>query len=408
MSWRYEGYDAAGKLRTGTIDASGEDAAREHLRKQNIFVTTLSESNAAARPASAKGGRKMRAGTRLRNLVIFTRELSVLIASGTTVVDALTALENQARDPAWKSIVGDIRRAVEQGASLAEAMESHPRVFDAVTRSLVNAGESSGGLEGMLERLASVTRQRAHIRSSVGGALVYPTLLISVSSAVLVVMMTVVLPRFTGLFETLDVPLPPTTRFLMGIGEFVRGWWWAVLLAGAGSIVAAWTWVHTPRGRDCIDSFVIRAPLVGRIVRNFSVARTTRVLGILIVSRVPLLDALRLTREATANRRFVEVIAGAEDAVTRGEPISAAFAASDLFPPAIAEAIRNGESSGNVGPVLSHIANHLDEDNEVILRSLTSILEPVILIGLGVVVAFVAISMFLPLFDLTAMAQGGG
>jgi len=407
MSWRYEGYDATGKLLTGTVDAPGEDAARERLRKQNIFVTTLTESGTEDRRPTAKAGARLRGSTRLRNLVVFTRELSVLIASGTTVVDALTALENQARDPAWKGIVGDIRRAVEQGASLAEAMEHHPRVFDAVTRSLVNAGESSGGLDEMLERLAAVTRQRAHIRSSVVGALIYPTLLISVSSGVLAVMMTVVLPRFAGLFETLDVPLPPTTRFLMGIGDLVRNWWWAVLIACAGAATAGWAWAHTPGGRDTIDSALVRLPILGRIVRSFAVARTARVLGILVVSRVPLLDALRLTREATANRRFAEVVTAAEDAVTRGEPISAAFAGSDLFPPAVSEAIRNGESSGNVGPVLAHVADHLDEDNEVILRSLTSILEPVILIMLGVVVAFVAISMFLPLFDLTAMAGGG-
>jgi type II secretory pathway component PulF len=233
-------------------------------------------------------------------------------------------------------------------------------------------------------------------------------LLIVVAVSVLGLMVGFVLPRFAGLFETLDMPLPPTTKMLMAFSHLMTHYWWAVLVGLGAAGVAARFWLISSGGRRAVHTFAVRAPQLGKIVRSFSTARISRLLGVLLQSRVPLLTALALTRESCGNMHYEALLAKVEQSVTKGESISAAMGESDLIDASACEAIRNGEKAGRVGDVLVHLADFLDEENEVIVRSLTSVLEPLILIVLGVLVAFVALSTFLPLFDLTSMTQTGG
>jgi type II secretory pathway component PulF len=220
--------------------------------------------------------------------------------------------------------------------------------------------------------------------------------------------MTFVLPRFAELFANLGAPLPPTTKMVMQASALLRGYWWAFILGAGGCVFGFRAWMRTPTGRRIVDTFLIKAPVLGKMVASFATARMARLLGIQIEAKVPLLDALRLTRMAARNVLYRELILSAEEAATQGQPVSAAFAASNLISPTITEALRSGEQSGQVAPLLISIADFLDEENDVVIRSLTSIIEPVILIVLGVLVGFVALSMFLPLFDLTAATGGGG
>jgi len=346
--------------------------------------------------------------SRLKNLAMFTRQLQVLVATGTPLVQSLAALERQSQEPSWKSLIGDVRRRVEEGSTLSEALQVHPRCFDTVYRSLIAAGETGGNLEQMLSRLAALTRQQLRVRSSVLGTLTYPCLLVLVAIGVLGLMVGFILPRFAGLYETLDAPLPASTKALMWISEMVRSYWWIALgLLVASGLGLRW-WMRTPGGKRTLDSMAIQAPQLGRIVRSFATARITRVLGVLVESHVPLLEALALTRQATSLSQYAELVGKAEECVTRGDVMSTAFANSRLISPYVTEAIRNGEQSGQIGSLLLSIADFLDEENEVIIRSLTSILEPMILIVLGLLVGMIALSMFMPLFDMTAMAGGGG
>jgi type II secretory pathway component PulF len=330
----------------------------------------------------------------------------VLVSSGTPLVQALIALERQTKDAIWREIIGGVRTKVEQGCTLSEAMSEYPQAFDAIARSLVSAGESGGGFETMLDRLSVLSRKQLHVRSALVGAMIYPALLIVVAIGVLALMLLFVLPRFAGLFETLDVKLPPMTQFLMACSDFLRSYWWSLPIAASAAFVAARSWTQTAAGRKAIDTTLLRLPAVGAILRSFSVARIARVLGVLLAGKVPLLDALALARQTVSNCKYIDLVARAEEAVTRGSNVSTVFASTDLVSPALCEAIRAGEQSGQMGPLLLNIADFLDEENEVVVKSLTSILEPVILIVLGVLVGFVALSMFLPLFDLTAAAHG--
>jgi type II secretory pathway component PulF len=414
----YQAFDAVGKAVSGSAEAPDANDAMEALRRQGLYVTSVQPTDAgggtAARDAAVAGSSApaarratMSRHKQLKNLAMFTRQLSVLMTSGTPLVQALGSLERQSSEKPWRDVVGTLRAKVEEGATLAQAMEIRSDVFDPVCRSLIAAGESGGSFGEMLERLATLTRRQMHVRNAVVGALIYPALLVFVAFGVLATMLLFVLPRFAGLFQTLDVTLPPTTRFLMTLSEFLRGYWWSLPLAGIVFGFLGHSWIKSPTGRRWADTVVLKLPMIGPILKSFAVARIARVLGVLLNGRVPLLEALSLARHTARNVNYVDLVARAEDAVTKGGSVSTAFAAGNLVSPSLCEAIRSGEQSGQMAPLLLSIADFLDEDNEVVLKSLTSILEPVILIVLGVLVGFVALSMFMPLFDLTSMTQGG-
>jgi type II secretory pathway component PulF len=410
MKFSYQAFDAAGKAVSGSTDANDANDAMEALRRQGLYVTTVqAASETAATSGRAGGARHGRTsgGRQLKHLAMFTRQLSVLMTSGTPLVQALGSLERQAADKSWRAVVTTLRTKVEEGATLAQAMESRPDVFDPVCRSLISAGESGGSFDTMLDRLATLTRRQMHVRNAVAGALIYPTLLVVVAIGVLATMLLFVLPRFAGLFQTLDVALPPTTKMLMGLSAFLRSYWWTLPLGGLVAGFSGHAWLNTAAGRRARDTILLRLPVIGPILKSFAVARIARVLGVLLNGKVPLLDALVLARHTARNVHYVDLVARAEDSVTRGSSMSAAFATGNLVTPSLCEAIKSGEQSGQMGPLLLSIADFLDEDNEVVLKSLTSILEPVILIVLGLLVGFVALSMFMPLFDLTSMTQGG-
>jgi type II secretory pathway component PulF len=259
----------------------------------------------------------------------------------------------------------------------------------------------------MLDRLAVLVRKQLQVRRSIVGAAIYPALLVVVAAAVLVVLLTFVLPRFAELFKSLDTPLPPTTQFLMSLSAGLRNYWWLLLALAIPLAGCAMAWLKTESGRRTIDSLVLRLPQFGAIVKSFATARLTRILGILLQGHVPLIEALQLTRGACSNHHYSDLIGGALEAVTRGDSLAVALSDERLIAPSVQEAIVSGERSGQLAPLLTTLADFMDESNEVTVRALTSILEPLILVVLGVLVGFVAVSLFLPLFDLTA-ATGGG
>jgi type II secretory pathway component PulF len=407
VKFEYSGYDQSGKPATGQCEAGGLDEATDKLRRQGVFVVSIHEAVGGASKAS-NGPKKPRKGRKPSAKVIaqFARELAVLVSTGTPIADAIESLEKQAGTEQWREVVGSVRRRLEEGEALSDALESRSDVFDAVFCSLVAAGESSGQLDRMLNRLASLTRRQAHVRSSVMAAMMYPILLTGVCVIVLGLMLGVVLPRFSGLFETLDTPLPASTEFLVAVSQLMLGYWWIGLPAALGAGWAGVWWLRTPAGRRAFERAMLRAPKVGQIVRAFGTARVARILGTLLDAKVPMIEAIGLTRRSVGHHAFVDMLNRAERAVTRGDPVSSAFIDSDLFVASSAQAVRNGEQTGRLSEVLVHIADYLDEENESTVKALSSLLEPLIMIVLGGLVAFVAVSMFLPLFDLTASAGG--
>ena len=407
MKLEYQAYDQSGGEVTGTLEALDEADARETLSRRGLFVTDVSAEGGAVQARRSSTPAKAGRGG-LKHLSMFTRQLYVLLSSGTQVVPALTALEQQMKDQQWRQVVGSVRARVEQGTALSEAMEAFPGYFDSVYRSMVSAGESGGSLPAMFSRLADLTQKRLHVQSTIRGALAYPVLLISVAIAVLTLLLLFVVPRFAELFESLDVALPPSTGVLISLSAALKSYWWLGIIGIVGMVIGLKTWLATTQGRRARDTVLLKLPKFGPILKSFATARIIRLLGVLMEGHVPVLEALKLTRSATTNVHYSELIRRAQDMVSKGEPISSGFGRTNLISPSVYETVRSGEHSGQVGPLLTNLANFLDEENEVTLRSLTSIIEPLILVFLGLLVGFVAVSMFLPLFDLTSMTGPGG
>lgn len=405
MKLVYRAFDAAGKAVQGVVEAPDAAQGAEKLRREGLFVAEIG-AQTHARPAR-RAVRGVRAG-RIRTLSVFTRQLAVLVSTGTPVVEALRALERQTPEGEWRSTLADIARRVEEGAQLSEALGAHPGWFDAVARSLVAAGEQGGRLDKMLERLAALLRQQQKVHTALVGAMVYPCLLMVVAVGVLGVMIGFVLPRFEGLFQSLGAPLPPTTRVLLSCSDAVRRHWMFLFPGLIAAGFGLWWWMRTPGGQGLMHRAMVRLPGIGKLTRSFATARIARVLGVLLEGKVAMLEALALTKSAAVNSLYVALLARAEEAVIRGENVSAALADPTLVAPALCEAIKSGERTGQVAPVLLNVADFLDEDNEVVVKSLTSIIEPAILIVLGLVVGLVALSMFMPLFDLTAAGGAAG
>ena len=407
MKLAYRAFDKSGREVTDTIEAADAVEATQSLRQRGLFVTEMDDAGAA--PAVQRRGARIRQTRRqrLRDMSMFTRQLHVLVMSGTQLVQALGALRRQVRPGPLRDAIAAIRKSVQEGSPLAEAMAAHPKYFDNVYCSLVAVGESSGNLSAMLDRLARLTQKRIHVRNCIVGALLYPALLVTAATVVLAILLGFVVPRFAMLFKSLDVPLPASTQVLIALSGALLSYWWALLILIVAAVVGLRSWSRSPGGKRTMDTIALKVPRFGAIVQSFATARIARLLGLLLESQVPVLEALKLTRDGVRNVHYAELVARAEEAVSRGETISSAFRQSDLISPSICEAISSGEQSGQVGPLLLNIADFLDEENEVVVRSLTSIMEPVVLILLGFVVAFVALSMFMPLFDLTAMTSGG-
>ncbi|CAN5852243.1 type II secretion system F family protein [soil metagenome] len=421
MKLAYAGYDMSGKAVAGVVDAGNRVEAADTLRRQGVVVTRVTDApDGAALPTGAAGGgatsprraarraRPNSSSKRLAEVAGFARQLSILVSAKTPMVQALQATERQTPEGPWRDTLAALRIKVEEGVSLSEAMQAHAASFSPVCRALVQAGEAGGTLDSMLRNLADLTRRQLHTRRTVVGALTYPVVLVSLSSVVLTALVMFVLPRFQELFASIGAELPFATQALINLSLFLRANWYFVGAAVAGLLTCAYFAFRAPQWKLMLQGLALNLPRIGPIMRSFATARIARVLGVLLEAKVGLIEALQLTRQATAHSEYVRLLTSAEERVTRGENLAVALTDPHLMSPSIIEAIASAEKTGQVGPVLSQVAAFMDEDNEVLMKTLTQLLEPLILVFLGVLIGGVAIAMFLPLFDLTAAAGAPG
>jgi len=335
-------------------------------------------------------------------LVLFTRQMSMLLTSGSGIVPAINAIAPQMKSVKHRQMLEGIRNNLEEGVTLTAALNRYPRAFDAAYCAVVAAGESSAQLPRMFSRLAVILGKRRTMRNRVLGSLIYPALLIVLSIKILAVMMFFVVPRFAGMFTTLGVEVPASTKVLMGIAGLLRGYWYVIVLLLLGLVGGLIYLFRTDNGRQFLSNVQIRIPVVGRLMSRLIQGQTFRILGMLLEARVGLLEALELARRVTHNDRFQLLYDGMRDAVTRGESISGAMNVGVTINPSIVQAIRTGEQSGKLGDAISYVADVLDEENGELLNVTTKLIEPLVLIVMGVIVGAVAVSLFMPLFDMTA------
>lgn len=403
MKLAYRAFDEQGTQISRTMEAASVEDCQSQLREKGLFVAEVREIAEGIEEKKAKwsniGGR----GKRLKQLVLFFRQLSILVTTGTPLVVGLDALRRQAVDPAWRKVIKDVQDQVSDGLSFSQALASHPEYFDSVYCSLIEAGESGGDMRTILERLAVLVRQQLRIRSSLVGSLTYPCALLGVVCCVMLLILSVVLPRFEDMFASLSAPLPPSTELMLAASRILRAFWWQSILVAGGSIGGVVFFFKSKVGGELIDNASVRLPQVGPMVQGLITAQVTRILGVLMLSGVTVLDAIRLSKGTVKNRLYLKLLEDTEASVIRGDGMSAVFTNTPLISSYVSEAVRSGEDSGQLGPVLTSVADFLDEENEMVVKTAMHILEPFILVLLGLLVGGAAISLFLPLFDLTAL-----
>ena len=408
--FEYNGLTEAGKNVKGLRDAESSKALRSLLRKDGVFLTEARAADAlaiASGPQKTGLAREVDVGAALgfggvssQDLAIATRQLATLIGAGITLVESLTALVDQVEHPRLKKILGVVKQKVNEGSSLADALGEHPKVFTTLYINMIRAGESSGALDVVLVRLADFTESQAQLRNKLIGAMLYPAIMICVGIAIVGILFVVVIPKVTKIFEDMNVTLPWTTRILIAFSSFARDYWY-VLLIGIPAIVAGvLKWVSTPRGRAWWDKTQLKAPVFGDLVRMLAISRFSKTLATLLASGVPLLTAMDIVKNIVSNSLLSNVIADARDAIREGESIAAPLKRSGHFPPLVYHMIAIGEKSGQLEEMLQNVSRSYDSQVEMRITALTSLLEPVMIVTMGVGVAFIVFSILMPIMQL--------
>jgi type IV pilus assembly protein PilC len=407
MAFRFQAVNKNGQTVSDTVEAGTAQHAAELLRERGLFVTRLEvDTGGSSAPTGPAVTNNTKAGGKLTDIVMFMQQMSMLLRAGARLVQAMEAIESQTVRPSWKKVVQAMRIEVEEGRPLSQALSGFPKLFPPIIVNMVAAGEASGNMGLAFERLSSLTRQQQDIRNRVVGAMTYPAVLMCMSMSVIVVMLTFVLPRFAEMFKALDVELPASTKILMGCADAVRNHGPLVIAALVGAVSTGIYLARTPSGGRFVSRAVVRIPVFGRIVRSIIFARICRVWGQLLDSKVGLLDAVRLIQQSTRSLDFQELLAKVAQAITEGQSIGLPFRESWLLPKTFAAAIVTGEESGKLADSLQFVASCLDEENAQVLSSLTRLIEPIMLVVMGVIVGTVAVSLFLPMFDMATVTGG--
>ncbi|MGI5863426.1 MAG: type II secretion system inner membrane protein GspF [Myxococcales bacterium] len=411
--FEYKGLTEAGKSIRGVRDADSAKTLRALLRKEGIYLTeVVAEKDAAGAASSAIKGREVNVkklvGGRISSsdVAVMTRQLAVLIGAGVALVEALSALQEQVDHDRLKLIVSQVKTRVNEGASLADAMAQHPKVFSTLYVNMIRAGEHSGALDVVLVRLADFTESQARLRNKIVGTLIYPALMLVVGILIMAVLFTVVVPNVTKIFENNKMTLPVMTRMLIAISSFASQYWWLVLLLLVAAVWGFFAWKKTPKGRAKWDRLLLKAPVFGKLVRMIAVARFSRTLATLLKSGVPLLGALDIVKNIVNNTVLAEVIDNSRDSIREGESIAAPLKRSGEFPPLVYHMIAIGERSGQLEDMLVSVADAYDDQVEVSVTALTALLEPVMIVGMGGAVAFIVFSILMPILQMNTMVHG--
>jgi general secretion pathway protein F len=410
--YAYKGVTAAGRATRGHLDAESSRSARAKLRRDGIFLTDFQETSAEALTRSATGPRfnlqvSLPSLQRISgmDLAMMTRQAATLIGAGIPLVDGLRALTEQTEHPRLKSVLGQVRDRVNEGASFADAL-AQTDTFPNLYVSMVRAGEAGGALETVLERLADYLESQVRLRNKVSSILIYPCVMLGFATFVVGVLVTVVLPQITELLQTLDQPLPFYTRWIINVSTFVREAWWALLLAFAGGLLALRAVLRTAPGRASWDRLKLRLPVIGRAVRLIAISRFTRTLSTLLSGGLPIVRALGTAKDVANNIVLGQAIDAAQESITEGASIAQPLRASGEFPPLVTHMIEVGERSGELEAMLAKVADTYDEQVETMVTRLTALLEPLlILIMVGIVVVII-LATLVPLLNITTSLGG--
>ncbi len=395
-TFTYTARDQKGQMQQATIEAPNRDEVMKQLSKQRLQVIKVDEGAAPKKRAGA---------IKMRDIVIFTRQFSTMINAGLPLVQALDILAKQSEN----KVLADVTRAVvfdvESGHTVADALAKHPNAFSELYVNMVAAGEAGGILDTILMRLATFMEKNDALVRKVKGAMIYPAVIMGVAGIAILVLLLFVIPVFESMFASVGLPLPLPTRVVIGLSKFLKSYWWAI---GAATVVGGYffkQYYASPAGKLVVDRFMLRVPVLGDVLRKSSVSRFTRTLGTLISSGVSILDGLEITAKTAGNRVIQDAIMASRASIAGGDTIAAPLQKSNVFPAMVISMIAVGEQTGGLDEMLSKIADFYDEEVDAAVGGLLSLLEPIMIVFLGVVVGGMVIAMYLPIFDMINAVQ---
>ncbi len=403
----YKGVEArSGKSVKGYRDADSAKALRALLRRDGVLLTSAKEDS--KRRQQAAGGSDLLAFFKrptARDVSIMTRQLATLVRAGIPLVESISALVDQTEKESLIKVLSAIREDLKEGTSFAKTLERHPKVFVPLYVNMVAAGEASGTLEAVLERLADFMENQSRLRGKVSSALTYPILMTIIAGVLVGVLMVAVVPKVTSIFDNLGQELPWYTALLIAVSDFFAAFWWLLILAGIGGTVFFRRWVATEEGRLKFDTFMLRVPMFGRLNLLVAVARFARTLSTLLASGVPLLSAMAIVRNVLGNKRLANVVEQATSMIREGESIAEPLRRSGEFPPMVTHMIAIGEKSGQLEQMLVNVSEAYETDVDAKVQALTSALQPLVIVVMGGMVGFIAMAILMPLVQMNDMVE---
>ena len=394
--YKWEGKTAKGAVKKGEMEAPGEAAIRIHLRQQNIIPTKISSKGKEIRISLPFLKQKVNQ----RSVAVFTRQLATMIDAGLPLVQSLEILSSQQDNKLFKNVIRQIKEDVEGGSTFAGALTKHPSAFNELYTNLVVAGEEGGILDNILNRLASYIEKAEALKKKVKSALVYPSTIIGVAVIVVMILMIFVIPVFESMFKSAGQSLPLPTLIVLTISKMIKKYVLIFIPAFVLLIYLFKKYYQTQNGRAVVDSLLLKLPVFGPLLKKIAVARFSRTLGTLVSSGVPILDGLTIVSRTSGNRTIETAILSARASIREGETIAEPLGRSGIFPPMVIQMIAVGESTGALDSMLSKIAEFYEEEVDVAVANLTSLLEPLLMVFLGVVIGGVVIAMYLPIFNM--------
>ena len=394
----YKARDSAGKTVNGLVEAISKDAATKLLHEKQLFIIGITETRGPSKGSSSKQFQRVGFG----EIVNFTRQLSTMVVAGLSLPEALSILRAQTTNPAFGSVLMEIEHQIVGGGNLGDALAKYPQHFSAIYIALIRAGESSGQLDQVLARLADSMESQRDFRSKVAGAMIYPVIILVGMGIVVMIMMTVVIPKLTELYADFGVDLPFATQLLITISKFFVVWWWMMIALAVGGFYGFLRWKKTKIGELVVDTIVLHVPLFGELQKKIILVEFTRTLSMLISSGIRLLDALHILKDALGNVLFRNAIVDISKKVERGFPLGETFSQYPVFPPIVSQMMKVGEETGKLDDTLLKLSKYFASESENLVKGLTTAIEPIIMVILGVGVGFIVISVITPIYNLTS------
>ena len=398
----YQGRTTQGST-AGEVEATDRTTAVAELRRQAILVTSIKERAGGAARAGGRG--RLGGKVKDKEMAIFTRQFSTMVDAGLPLVQCLTILSEQSESKTLRAVTSKVAANVEAGSTLADALRRYPKTFDELFVNLVEVGEAGGILDTVLQRLSVYIEKAAALKRKVKSAMIYPATIVGVAFIVVIFMLTFVIPTFAKMFSSMGADLPLPTVIVIKLSEFATRFWWLILAGAVGVVLGIRAYYKTEGGKSVIDALLLKLPIFGTLIRKVAVARFTRTLGTLVSSGVPILEGLRITARTAGNRVVERAVLDTRASVTAGKTLADPLKASTVFPPMVVQMISVGEQTGALDAMLNKIADFYDDEVDTAVTALTALLEPLMIVFLGVVIGGLVIAMYLPIFRLVTVIK---